>query len=117
MMNKYIEAEMTPTFCGVGGSFSVEASFRLDNFKAPFYDIGVKISADKICLNYDRKGNILIGMDILKDWDIHIGVSKETGKSLFLACPVENKCKEYVDALKLHFGYDLPEEDRDWRNL
>lgn len=45
---------------------------------------GVKISADKICLNYDRKGNILIGMDILKDWDIHIGVSKETGKSLFL---------------------------------
>ena len=189
MMNKYIEVEMTSTFCGVGGSFSVEASFRLDNFKAPFYDIGVKIdtgcsistiplkrlkvsdtlcqilkkadiindvpyflsygiesgglkhevpitnnekmecpammsehgvsdfmiggvkiSADKICLNYDRKGNILIGMDILKDWDIHIGVSKETGKSLFLACPVENKCKEYVDALKLHFGYDLLEE-------
>ena len=63
MTNKYIEVEMAPTACGIGGSFSVEASFRLDNFKASFYDIGVKISADKICLNYDRKGNILIGID------------------------------------------------------
>ena len=43
MTNKYIEAEMLPTACGVGGSFSVEANFCLDNFKAPFYDIGVKI--------------------------------------------------------------------------
>lgn len=43
MTNKYIEVEMAPTACGIGGSFSVEASFRLDNFKAPFYDIGVKI--------------------------------------------------------------------------
>lgn len=64
---------------------------------------GVKISSDKICLNYDRKGNILIGMDILKEWDIHIGVSKETGKSLFLACPVKNKSEEYLDTLKRHF--------------
>lgn len=47
---------------------------------------GVKISADKICLNYDRKGNILIRMDILKDWDIHIGISKETGKAAQWYC-------------------------------
>ena len=183
MMNKYIEIEMQPTVCGIGGVFSTEASFCLDNFKASFYDIevkidtgcsistiplkrlkvsdtlcktlkeidvmngtpyflsygiesgglrheipvtghekmacpamkfeheifnfmiaGVKISADKIYLNYDRKGNILIGMDILKDWDIHIGISKVTGKSLFLACSTENKCKEYIDALERHFG-------------
>ncbi|MCM1127955.1 MAG: hypothetical protein NC429_15990 [Lachnospiraceae bacterium] len=183
MMNKYIEIEMRPTACGIGGSFSAEASFCLDTFQAPFYDIdvkidtgcsistiplkrlkvsdtlcktlkkmdimngtsyllsygiesgglrhevpitddekmecpamkfehgisdfmiaGVKISSDRICLNYDRKGNILIGMDILKDWDIHIGVSKVTGKSLFLACPMENKCGEYIDALERHFG-------------
>ena len=43
MTNKYVEVEMVPTACGVGGSFSVKASFRLDNFTAPFYDIGVKI--------------------------------------------------------------------------
>ena len=65
---------------------------------------GVKVTSDTICLNYDRKGNILIGMDILKNWDIHIGVSIETRKNLFLACPVGSECREYMDALKRHFG-------------
>lgn len=183
MMNKYIEIEMQPAACGLGGSFSAEASFRLDNFIAPFYGIevkidtgcsistiplkrlkvsdamckllkradlvnqipsflsygvesggfkhknpatdaermdcpamkfvhgiseltigGVEIPADKICLNYDRRGNILIGMDLLKDWDIHIGVSRVTGKSLFLACPLECISVEYSAALEKHFG-------------
>lgn len=186
MTNKYIKIEMRPTTCGIGGSFSTEASFCLDNFKAPFYDIevkidtgcsistiplkrlkvsdtlcktlkridvtngiphflsygiesgglrheipitddekmecsamkfehgisdfmigGVKISSDKICLNYDRKGNILIGMDILKDWDIHIGISKATGKNLFLACPMGNRGKEYFGELERHFGISM----------
>lgn len=184
MTNKYVAIEMMPTACGTGGSFSTEASFCLDNFKAPFYDIevkidtgcsistiplkrlkvsdtlckilkkadimndipyflsygvesgglkheipvtdsekmdcpamkfehrifdftigGIKISSDKICLNYDRKGNILIGMDILKDWDIHMGISKVTGKNLFLACPIGDRCGEYKDALMEHFGF------------
>ena len=65
---------------------------------------GTKIQSDKICLNYDRKGNILIGMDILKDWDIHIGVSKVTGKNLLLACTTENRSTEYRHALEKHFG-------------
>lgn len=26
MTNKYVEAEMVPTTCGIGGSFSVEAN-------------------------------------------------------------------------------------------
>ena len=68
---------------------------------------GVRISSDIICLNYDRSGNILIGMDILEKWDIHIGISKKTGKSLFLACPFENQCKEYLEALEMHFGIGL----------
>lgn len=183
MMNKFIEIEMTPTANGIGGSFSTAASFRLDHFKAPFYDIevkidtgcsistiplkrlkvsdslcsalkkmdvtnkvpyflsygiesgglrhtipvsdtekmdcpamkfehkifdfvigGVKISHDKIYLNYDRRGHILIGMDILENWDIHIGISRKTGKNVFLACPMESVCREYVEALKMHFG-------------
>lgn len=186
MMNKYIEIVMTPTVYGTGGSFNTEASFRLDNFKAPFCDIevkidtgcsistiplkglkvsdtlckllksidvandvpyflsygiesgglkhkipatneekmdcpamkfehgitdfvigGVRISSDIICLNYDRSGNILIGMDILEKWDIHISISKKTGKSLLLACPLENPCKEYLEALEMHFGIGL----------
>lgn len=183
MTNKLIEIEMTPTTNGIGGSFSTAASFRLDNFKAPFYDIevkidtgcsistiplkrlkvsdllckslkkidvankvsyflsygiesgglkhtipvadtekmecsamkfehkvsdfvigGVKISSDKIYLNYDRHGNVLIGMDILENWDIHIGISRKSGKSVFLACPKESVCREYVEALEMHFG-------------
>lgn len=68
---------------------------------------GVRIPCDKICLNYDRKGNILIGMDILQNWDIHMGISKMNGKNLFLACPKDNICKEYRDALFKHFGMEL----------
>lgn len=173
---------MLPTACGIGGSFSTEAGFLLDNFQAPFYDIGVKIDTgcsistiplkrlnvsetlckilkkedivnhipyylsygvesgglkhhipvtesekmdcpamkfeheitdfkidgvkipcDKICLNYDRRGNILIGMDILAKMDIHMGVSRVTGKNMILACPLENMCQEYLEALAEHF--------------
>lgn len=68
---------------------------------------GVRISCDKIYLNYDRKGNILIGMDILQNWDIHMGISRMNGKNLFLACPKDNICKEYKDALFKHFGMKL----------
>lgn len=186
MMNKYIEIEIDPAVSGTGGSFSTKADFCLDNFKAPFYDIevkidtgcsistiplkrlkvsetlckilkkadiaadvpyflsygiesgglrhkapvteeektdcpamkfvhgisgfvigGVKIDADTICLNYDRSGNVLIGMDILECWDIHIGISKVTGKSLFLGCPLDNMCEEYFAALEVHFGIGI----------
>lgn len=182
-MNKFIQIEMTPAAGGRGGFFHTEADFLLDNFKAPFCGIevkidtgcsistiplrrlkvsdslcrilkgadimagipyylsygvesgglkhavpvtdgqkmdcpamkfehgisdftigGVPVSCGSICLNYDRKGNILIGMDILKGWDIHMGISKVTGKNLFLACPSGNICRDYLDALKLHFG-------------
>lgn len=186
MTNRFMEIEMLPSACGAGGTFATEASFALDNFQSPFYDVGVKIdtgcslstiplkrlnvsdtlckvlkSADivgripyyfsygvesgglkhaipitdiekmdcpaikfehkiscltiggvkipneKICLNYDRKANILIGMDILKNWDIHMGISKITGKNLFLASPFGDICEEYSDTLKLHFGISL----------
>lgn len=68
---------------------------------------GVKIPCEKICLNYDRRGNILIGMDILKNLDIHMGVSKVSGKYLFLASDKEEISKEYLEALKLNFGKSL----------
>lgn len=182
MMSKYIEIEMQPTACRVGGSFSAEAEFCLDNFKSPFYDIDVKIDTgcsistiplkrlnvsdtmckilkktdiknqipyylsygvesggmkhnlpvtmnekencpamkfehkisnfmigglripcEKIFLNYDRRGNILIGMDILSKFEIHMGISKITGKNLFIACLAENKSYEYFEALSKHF--------------
>lgn len=65
---------------------------------------GMPVANDVIYVNYNRKGNILIGMDILQHWDIHMGTSRITGKKLFLACPENNICLEYCNALEENFG-------------
>lgn len=54
----------------------------------------VRISDVDVLVSYDRTGNILIGMDILKRLETHIGVSK-TGETVLLACPRENLTDEY----------------------
>lgn len=53
----------------------------------------------------DTSGNILLGMSVLKDFDIHIGVSRVTGKCTFIGCLNDKINKEYLDALLAHFGY------------
>lgn len=60
-----------------------------------------------IAVNYDRTSNILIGMDILKDFDFHCGISKMTGEYIFLGCLRDNISQEYLSALYMHFGYKL----------
>lgn len=70
---------------------------------------GVTINNNTIYVNYDRTGNILIGMDILKDWDIHIGtVDKpdlpEVGQTMFLGCPRDQMNDEYLLELERLFG-------------
>lgn len=52
-----------------------------------------------IAVNYDRTSNILIGMDILKDFDFHCGISKMTGEYIFLGCLRDNISQEYLSAL------------------
>lgn len=183
MMNKYIVIEMSPTQVGIGGSLMTTASFKLDNIRAPFSNVPVKIDTgcsistiplarfqalkdfcdslkaadieenvhyeisygvetggekhkkpdtdeekmscpalkfrhairnfqiagmpvmnDVIYVNYNRKGNILIGMDILQHWDIHMGTSRITGKKMLLACPEDSICLEYLNALEQNFG-------------
>ena len=47
MTNKYIEIEMQP---------AMKFEHGISDFKIG----GVKILADKMCLNYDRKGNIFV---------------------------------------------------------
>ena len=65
---------------------------------------GVTISAKNIFLNYNRSGNILIGVDILKTmaglWDI----SKKTGKLTLLCCPRNLINDNFYNAMKEHFG-------------
>lgn len=69
---------------------------ELDGYKLP--DLNFHI-------NYDRRGNILIGMNILKLFDIHIGTSKITGKTTLVALLQSQKDKsEYNALIADHFG-------------
>ena len=54
-------------------------------------------------VSYDRTGNILIGMDVLSQMDIHIGKSKILEKTVFIACPYDSLNQEYLEALNQHF--------------
>lgn len=63
---------------------------------------GVSISHSNLYINYDRSGNILIGMDILKNWDIHIGTT-DSGETIFLGCPKDQINDEYLRELENTF--------------
>ena len=65
---------------------------------------GCKISDSiEIKVSYDRTGNILIGMDILKKMDIHIGFSKIYKKNVLIACMKDRINSQYLVALNEHF--------------
>lgn len=64
---------------------------------------GVIVHKQNVKVSYDRSGNILIGMDILKDWDIHIGTI-DTGETIFLGCPKDQINDEYLQELENTFN-------------
>lgn len=78
---------------------AISFTHNVDNF---FID-NVYIKKDKIRINYDGIGNVLIGMDIMKDWDIHIGTI-DTGETVFIACPKDRLNDEYFIELNRLFG-------------
>lgn len=65
---------------------------------------GICLKKDSVKVSYDRTGNILIGMDILSQIDIHIGQSRILGKTIFLACPYDNMNPDYLKMLHTHFN-------------
>lgn len=77
-----------------------DVTISIEDIQLPITD-GVRIS-------YDRVGNILIGMDILKNLDIHIGTI-ETGETIFLACPKDKINDAYLLELNrlFHIGTDI----------
>ena len=77
--------------------FSHQISWlSLNGYILPDFDVDV---------NYDRLGNILIGMDILSQFDIHIGLSNVTNNVVLLGVLKTQKDKtEYNKALFRHFG-------------
>lgn len=72
---------------------------------------GFVVHKDEVKVSYDRTGNILIGMDILKDWDIHMG-TVTTGETIFLACPKEWLNNEYFEQLDKLFGIERSDSGR-----
>lgn len=65
---------------------------------------GVDIPVSSIFLNYNRLGNILIGMDILSLMINHIDISRKTGKLTLLCCPRKSADSDFYFAMKEHFG-------------
>lgn len=76
-------------------------SFRHRNVEIEIGGIRIKKA---ISVNYDRTGNVLIGMDILSQLDMHIGKSKILDKTVLLACPYTMLNDDYYRALEDHFG-------------
>lgn len=72
------------------------ANLNLAGYSLPDLDMYV---------NYDRHGNILIGMDILSQFDIHIGVSQKTNKvTLIGVLKIQEDKSDYENALLEHFS-------------
>ena len=65
---------------------------------------GINLGNIEARVTTQTTGNILLGMDIMKDWDIHIGKDINTHETLFLACPYNSINDEYLTALENHFG-------------
>lgn len=83
------------------GLKSISFTHKVEDFWL-FID-NVPITKDAVRVNYDGVGNVLIGMDVMKDWDIHIGTTS-TGETLFLACPQDQLNDEYFRELNRIFG-------------
>ncbi len=64
---------------------------------------GVHIGNKLLNVSYDTSQAALIGMSILKDWDIHIGKNKNND-IILLACPYENINQEYLKELESEFN-------------
>lgn len=63
------------------------------------------IKPASLLVTFDKNCDNLLGMDLLRHFDFHVGVSNVTGKCTFIGCLKDRINKEYLDALLTHFGY------------
>lgn len=89
-------------------TFSEKLDCSALKFKHNMYNCsleGYPLPDIPIYVNYDRHGNILIGMDILSLFDIHMGISLKTGKETLIAVLKSQQDKaDYNKALYEHFN-------------
>lgn len=85
------------------GNYSNLKSVSFTHKVSDFFIANVPILKDTVRVNYDGVGNVLIGMDIMKDWDIHIGTIS-SGETFFFACPKDSLNDDYYIELNRLFG-------------
>ena len=62
------------------------------------------IGSKDMHVSYDLTSVALIGMELLKDWDIHISESLKTHHIILMACPLNRINEEYINALEEEFN-------------
>jgi hypothetical protein len=87
-----------------------------ESFIKSYKGVAISILADKIVVGNlefndipvrvtpHTTGNILLGMDVIKKMDNHIGTSRFSGETVLLACPENAISKDYLGALDRHCG-------------
>ena len=70
---------------------------------SPFILDQHELDKQVVRISYDRTSPVLIGMDVLQQLDIHMGVNLE-GLYILIACYKNNMNKAYRKALHHHFG-------------
>ena len=90
-----------------------------ENFIKSYKGVAISILADRIVVGDlefkdvpvrvtpHTTGNILLGMDVIKKMDNHIGTSRITGETTLLACPEDAISNDYLLALDKHFGIKM----------
>ncbi|MEH2928732.1 hypothetical protein VSQ48_02210 [Candidatus Ventrimonas sp. KK005] len=81
-------------------SSAIKFKHKLDSLVIGGYDFGRR----DVYFNYNREGNILIGMDILSQMDIHMGADKNTGEYILIGCLKDNINIAYKEALRNNLG-------------
>ena len=86
------------------GSVKNISSITFQHFLKNISINGYEIGDYEARISYDRTGNVLIGMDLLKDFDIHIGKTADK-ETVLLACKNSNLTDEY--RIELHSMFDV----------
>lgn len=73
----------------------------IDNLAFSDYTLG----STNVFVSCDTDGEVLIGMNILRNFDIHIGLSKFNNKVVFLGCLKSAITNDYLMELEKHFAY------------
>lgn len=77
--------------------------FRHDMVNVAFNDY--QVGDLPVFVNYDRRGNILIGMDILSKFIIYMDTSRVTGReTLIMTLKSESDKSGFYDEVKRHFN-------------